>query len=112
MVKAVDYWQGREPDASWQAAEASRPPIGEQVRQAFVEYLGPVGSHLLDRVLQRMRRTSHDLSIREVRAIAGDAERFAVDLLAAIDTAAGRSDLATRARLLQIRLFEFAGGAT
>ena len=113
LVKASDYWKGKNLEDALRAGEARTASVqlGEQVRALFLESLGPAGSDLFEMELRRMQRSVRDLSSSDIRAIAEGAERAAGDLAAAIDVASGRSELEARARSLRQRLLELAGGA-
>ena len=111
VVKASDYWKGREPGEADRAGsvQAPRLPLGDQLRQAFLESLGPAGFLLYDLAVERIQKTSETLSPRDVRAIADIAKGTATELVAVIDSSTGRSDLEFRTRTLRERLIELSG---
>ena len=103
VVKAADYWKGREIDEVLQvvAQHAERDRFGERVRTAFVQVLGRTGDHLFESELRKLGKTAGDLAPRDVERLAESAETAIVSLGSAMDVAQGRADLEERGKRLR-----------
>ncbi len=116
VVRAADYWHGRELDEMLRSAanQMDRVRYGERVRGAFVQVLGRTGEYLFEAEVRRLGKTPADLGPDDVRRLATSAEAIVRSLEAALDVASGRADLEDRAHRLRAmlsRMTEEAGHA-
>jgi hypothetical protein len=103
VVKASDYWKGRELDEVLRVVtqNADRERFGERVRTAFVQAFGRAGDHIFESELKRLGKTPGDLAPRDVARLA-DASDVAIESLgSALDLPAGRADLEERGKKLR-----------
>ena len=106
VVRASDYWHGKELDEMlhFAANQMNRVRYGDRVRGAFVQVLGRTGEHLFEAEVRRLGKTPADLGPEDVRRLAASAEAIVRSLEAAIDVASGRADLEARAHRLRAML--------
>jgi len=106
VVRASEYWKGREIDEVLHVVtqHAERERFGERVRTAFVQVLGRTGDHIFESELRRLGKTSADLAPGDVARLAEGAETAIVSLGSAMDVAAGRADLEARGKTLRSML--------
>ena len=106
VVRASDYWKGRELDEVLQAVShtADRAKFAERVRTAFILVLGRTGDHLFESEVKRIGKSANDLGPEDVPRLADAAEVAIVSLGTAVDVAAGKADLEERGRRLKTLL--------
>ncbi len=103
VVRASEYWKGREIDEVLQvvAQHAERERFGERVRTAFVQVLGRTGDHLFESEIRKLGKTAADLAPGDVARLAEAAETAIASLGSALDVPAGRADLEERGKKLR-----------
>jgi len=103
VVRASEYWKGREIDEVLQVVtqHAERERFGERVRTAFVQVLGRTGDHLFESELRRLGKSAADLAPGDVPRLAEAAETAIASLGSALDVPAGRADLEERGKKLR-----------
>jgi hypothetical protein len=103
VVRASEYWKGREIDEVLQVVtqHAERERFGERVRTAFVQVLGRTGNHLFESELRRLGKSAADLAPGDVPRLAEAAETAIASLGSALDLPAGRADLEERGKKLR-----------
>ena len=117
VVKAADYWKGRELDEVLRVVtqHADRERFGERVRTAFVQAFGRAGEHIFESELKRLGKTAGDLAPGDVARLAAASDVAIESLGSALDLPAGKADLAERGRklrsLLAVIAEEVDGGA-
>ena len=117
VVRASEYWKGREIDEVLQVVtqHAERERFGERVRTAFVQAFGRAGEHIFESELKRLGKTAGDLAPGDVARLAAASDVAIESLGSALDLPAGKADLAERGRklrsLLAVIAEEVDGGA-
>lgn len=84
LVRASDYWKGKEADELFAAAQdlASKEPLYDRAKAVFLEHLGVAGESLLKSELARLGTRPEELGLADLRRLA---DRAAVDLSAMAD---------------------------
>ena len=103
VVRASDYWKGREIDEILRVVSqnADRARFGERVRTVFTQVLGPTGGHIFESELKKLGKPAADLAPEDVARLAESAEAAIASLGSALDIPQGRADLEERGRKLR-----------
>ena len=106
LVRASDYWKGRELEEMLRVV--TQPSVGERfaerVRAAFVQALGRTGEHIFESELRRIGKGPKDLSPDDMPRLAEGAAAAIASLGSAVDLPQGRADLEERGRRLRTML--------
>jgi hypothetical protein len=111
LVRASDYWKGKEADELFAAAQdlVAKEPLYERARAVFVEHLGTAGESLLRTEVGRLGKRPEDLGLPDLRRLA---DRAAVDLSAMadiVDVPAERARFQGQIESIRRRLAAIAG---
>jgi len=111
LVKAADYWKGKEMEELFAAARAlaESEPLYERARMAFLEQLGSAGEGMFRSEVAKLGRRPEDLRAEDLVRLA---DRAAVDLEAMadiVDVPGERTRLQERVEALRRRLLAMAG---
>ena len=111
LVRASDYWKGKEAEELFAAAQdlVAKEPLYDRAKAVFVEHLGTAGESLLRAELTRLGKRPEELGPTDLRRLA---DRAAVDLSAmadVVDLPAERERFRGQVESIRRRLAAIAG---